>query len=237
MIRREFFKIVAAGMALVGLPAMAGERQPQSAAELVDWFEHNFACSMGAPWAFVEPRAAEFSDHPDDLPWWQNQSTLTRDYSKLTPYHTYKVEARTEARVLQEIKLLFDGFLSEYPEIKGSLLYWRLPEKIQLRAEQRRDPGEMVATDEQVADGIVKIDRNNCYKDVDSNCWRKNTDRYTVFVGRTRLAIPKMQDLVVQSSKSYAEGWGETFYEFNGKELTAAEWAQQGNPTVSLGSS
>ena len=200
MDRREFLKVVAAGAAAVSFP-LAWGRPADSAVVLVDWFDSTFKAGFGAPWAFVEARPAEYEESLDRPETWGTP----RDYSKLTAYHTYVVVAPDEAVGVAEMQNMFAGLVASFPAIKGSPLWWRLPARVEVKPWSRTEPGRVLLTAEQVADGAelpdvegaeFKWDGNYAMPDVSIQCVRV----------RTRVAIPALQALGKQASRSYAQG-------------------------------
>ena len=222
MDRREFLKIIPAGAALAILPSavLGAVRVPETVYELVEWFERTFECNVGAPWAFVESRAEQFADKVDDPIWWlQMAADESRDYSGLTPYHTYRVEAHRIKPAVQAIFGLISGFVVEYPLVKGTPMYWRYHDHFRVSKEPRIEGGVLVLTDEQFTDsGYDDSLVEGCECDENGNYW-KDRIHYQAFVLKTRIAIPAMQKIGIQSSQSYLDtgGWGSTKMKIKGE--------------------
>ena len=207
MKRRDFIKIIAATGVAAAIPSQLFAGTPTNAAEAVKWFERHFECSMGAPWAFVEPQTAGFVDRPEESSWWVLYED--RDYKGLTPYNTYKIQAPNEAIGAEALCALFGDVIRRYPSIAGSKLYWRLKDKIQAKHISRRIGGDLVVNAEQLDDdpclaaqcAAEGMERN----DEDGSFYRnRRTETFTAV--RTRIAVPEMQRLGEQDTFMHA-GW------------------------------
>lgn len=152
MQRREFLQSVATITAGLALPAsvrgFAG--LIGSDVELVDWLEATFRCQLGAPWAFAEPRPDWAADvamigvmpdgtEEEDLRW-----------NDLTPYMTFKAEDYDSParRILADLQAL----VAAHPEVAGTDLWWRYPEKVKASESWYQDKGPCLMTAEQCED-------------------------------------------------------------------------------------
>lgn len=144
MNRRGFLQSIAALAAGLALPAGVKGFQGliNSDLELIDWLETNFRCSVGAPWAFVEPR-----------PTWADGAVLVDEdvrWGGLTPYVTVAAEAYDKPADL--VLTEFQRLVAQHPEVLGTSLYWRFPDRVRVRESWFQDRGACVLTTEQYED-------------------------------------------------------------------------------------
>ena len=192
MNRRDFLISIGGITATIAYPSLAAVLpQVDSVPALVEWFEKTFAFSMGAPWGFVEPRATKFEDHPEAPTWWTKHEV--RDYAGLTPYATYAIQGPSEAEAVAALHRGFSAAVAQFPGLSGARGWWRLEKKIQAKAHMRSDPGDIVYTEEQVADSNEPLCLDELVN-VDGY-WRKLTTPYQVVTLRTRIALPALDDL------------------------------------------
>lgn len=207
MNRREFFKVVSAAGVIAALPTQLFASQPIDVASAVRWFETNFKCSMGAPWAFVEPRPQAYEDYVYDPAWWALDES--RDYKGLTPYNTYVITASNERIAVAELLSLFGEAIERHPSIAGSLLYWRLDDKVHVKNISRRVGGDLVFTQEQVENDPAlwyECEKEGVEHNDEDGCYYRNRRDENFVVLRTRIAVPEMQRLGEQDARMHS-GW------------------------------
>jgi hypothetical protein len=142
--------------------------------ELIEWFENNFVCMTGSHRAWIEVQVSkvEFARFV-----FQTHCLRTRD-----PNEPEKCLA---SAMLASFMPLLDT------SAQGSLLLWRLPEKITFLERSVPQYGEIVATGEEVQDRLKPAPVGPEYaQDPVTDNWHRSLGSVREWEIRTRMVIP-----------------------------------------------
>lgn len=202
MKRRDFLKTIAGVTALIVTPvnwASVLSGRPRTVEQLIAWCETQFKCAHGAPWMYVEPR-------PEVL---EGVVLLTSKYEKLvkdfTPYFTYRLWSReqnlsdAEGVLVEKMLQTFERLLGYQDLPRGTEMYWRLAQRIELTRREKQELGDVVpATDVvegedgsfRTTGGELVVERTDPYRTI-----YRRVQFYTRTDLRTRIAIPALPKL------------------------------------------
>ena len=154
---------------------------PTTVSELIDWFEREFMCMVGPARSYFEIPMGP----PDEADRYPKCRMV---------YQTWAVKC-PDVVACENLLVgaLFDDFknVPREPDAQ-TVLFWRLPQKIELTTELRQVYGDTLATQEVVEDGLAPIP-DGAILDPVSCCWCVNAGTERIWTLRTRLCIPALR--------------------------------------------
>lgn len=141
---------------------------------LIAWFEDNFSCFVGPPRALFHVPVA-------------------KGVTKAIVYDSYGIRTcdmeNAEERLCEEFRRAFEPLLQT--DAQGTLLVWRLEDKIQIERGEEQLYGEVLATREEVQDNLKPQPEGAVLDEVFN--WREDAGRRPYVRLRTRLALPALE--------------------------------------------